>query len=214
MPIDSVMTILGLDNSSGYPDTLPERADLEGHENDKFIFLRGKILCLEVEVARQFGLLRLDYNSNHWVALTDVIFRGIKTWMPVDNSPLEDLRDRYATWRGFAPIDANFEPGMDHDERRAAYLHPVEYMLMQLLTKNTKFYVTAKGGIGFVNPASNAQIGDKVYVLFGGDTPFILREDGEHHRLMGPCYQHGLMDGEAIAGWRIGKYKSETITLT
>jgi hypothetical protein len=43
------------------------------------------------------------------------------------------------------------------------------------------------------------QIGDKICVLFGGEVLFILRPAGETYRLVGECYVHGLMSGEAMA---------------
>ncbi|MCJ1406586.1 hypothetical protein MMC19_000652 [Ptychographa xylographoides] len=40
--------------------------------------------------------------------------------------------------------------------------------------------------------------GDSVCILLGGATPFILKHCGEHSHLVGECYIHGLMDGEAM----------------
>lgn len=39
---------------------------------------------------------------------------------------------------------------------------------------------------------------DIVCVLFGGKMPFCLRLWGDRHLLVGECYAHGLMNGEAI----------------
>jgi hypothetical protein len=59
------------------------------------------------------------------------------------------------------------------------------------------FFVTEKGYIG-LGP-SNMEEGDLVYVLSGGQVPFILRpttlEGG--FSLVGETYVHGIMDGEA-----------------
>lgn len=40
--------------------------------------------------------------------------------------------------------------------------------------------------------------GDYIAVLAGGRFPFVLRSTGDHYRLIGPCYVHGIMDGEAF----------------
>jgi len=40
--------------------------------------------------------------------------------------------------------------------------------------------------------------GDIVAVFFGGKTPFCLRKQGSQYLLIGECYVHGLMDGEAM----------------
>lgn len=43
-------------------------------------------------------------------------------------------------------------------------------------------------------------VGDIVAVLFGSDTPFILREVGNqgHYKLIGGCYVSGIMHSEAL----------------
>ena len=42
------------------------------------------------------------------------------------------------------------------------------------------------------------QPGDIVCVLFGGKLPFCLRPLGDRYLLVGECYVHGLMNGEAM----------------
>jgi hypothetical protein len=45
------------------------------------------------------------------------------------------------------------------------------------------------------------QSGDKVYVLAGGSHPFVLRpmaDDPKQFQLVGECYLHGIMDGQAL----------------
>ncbi|PNP86019.1 hypothetical protein FNYG_01075 [Fusarium nygamai] len=60
---------------------------------------------------------------------------------------------------------------------------------------------TDKGGIGLVPLLAEA--GDQIYVLNGGAVPFVLRKGKRllnGHRLVGECYIHGIMNGEAIQG--------------
>jgi hypothetical protein len=216
MHIDSLKAIFDPETALELLKTDRQFANLESLKDDNGIpsIIRAKIHYLESEVAKHFHLSELSYGSDDWIGFTDVLFRGLKNWHPFGDGNPEEIGNRYSTWRGFAPIDPHFEPEMKHKMRRAAYLEQVSWILMLILNSCTlRFYVTARGQIGVVHPALNAQVGDKVFVLFGGNTPFILRNEGEKHRLMGPCYQHGLMDGEAIAGWRISKYKTERITL-
>lgn len=65
-----------------------------------------------------------------------------------------------------------------------------------------RFCVTEKGYIGLC--AESTEVGDKVAVVEGVSTPYILRkkdyhgEEG-HFRLVGQCYLHGIMKGEAYA---------------
>lgn len=58
---------------------------------------------------------------------------------------------------------------------------------------------TAKGYMGIAPAATQAD--DIVCIFFGGQVPHILRDAGEgHYKLIGECYIHGIMDGEAFEG--------------
>jgi hypothetical protein len=62
-----------------------------------------------------------------------------------------------------------------------------------------RLFATGKKYIGLA-PAST-QVGDLVCVLLGGHTPFLLRPCEEYrgrYRLVGECYIHGIMHGEAL----------------
>lgn len=43
-----------------------------------------------------------------------------------------------------------------------------------------------------------AKAGDCIAILAGVDFPFVLRPTEDHYRLVGPCYVHGIMRGEAF----------------
>lgn len=67
---------------------------------------------------------------------------------------------------------------------------------------------TSKGYLGLFPMSS--QKDDIVVVLFGGDVPFVLRRlPNGCMRLVGECYVHGLMTGEALT--KLGL--SETVLL-
>ncbi|OCK90529.1 uncharacterized protein K441DRAFT_578728 [Cenococcum geophilum 1.58] len=60
-------------------------------------------------------------------------------------------------------------------------------------------FVTTKRGYAGVAPGS-ASVGDAVAVFNGGGVPFLVRESESRngvHGLVGECYIHGLMNGEA-----------------
>lgn len=57
---------------------------------------------------------------------------------------------------------------------------------------------TARGYLASVPPTAKA--GDCIAVLTGGRIPFVLRRTGNHYLFIGPCYVHGIMDGEAFPG--------------
>jgi hypothetical protein len=58
------------------------------------------------------------------------------------------------------------------------------------------FARTAKGY--FLLGPKVLNVGDIVCVLFGGKMPFCLRPCGNHYLLVGECYVHGFMGGEAM----------------
>jgi hypothetical protein len=58
------------------------------------------------------------------------------------------------------------------------------------------FMRTSRGWRGLVS--MDVEAGDTLVVLFGSRVPFILRRSGDAYRLVGDCYGHGIMDGEAM----------------
>ena len=73
----------------------------------------------------------------------------------------------------------------------------------QQATRNRRFFVTEQGQMG-LGPRL-MRPGDLVCVLLGSEVPFILREVGGGdsgdgwYELVGECYCHGIMDGEAVS---------------
>jgi hypothetical protein len=58
------------------------------------------------------------------------------------------------------------------------------------------------------------QVGDVVAVLFGARVPFVLRQQQDgRYRLIGDCYVHRMMDGEAIRGWIGGELEGKMFEL-
>lgn len=70
--------------------------------------------------------------------------------------------------------------------------------LLGIYAFERRFCVTEKGYLGIVPP--KIEVGDSIYVVFVAQTPYILRsaEGDDSYRLVGECYVHGLMVGEAI----------------
>lgn len=97
-------------------------------------------------------------------------------------------------------------------------LHPSEFKhrngsIPKLSYNVNVFYLTKNGLIG-VGP-DGCRVGDKVYVLFGGRVPFILRPARKRgkqncYRYVGQEYVHGIMDGEVL---QTGKFIPEYVTL-
>ena len=55
---------------------------------------------------------------------------------------------------------------------------------------------TSRGNLASIH--QHCQVGDIVVILYGWKTPFVLRPVSDGYRLIGECYVHGLMHGEAI----------------
>jgi hypothetical protein len=83
-----------------------------------------------------------------------------------------------------------------------------------IATQDLHFLTTCKGYIGL---GDSPQSNDEIWILFGGSVPFILRpypDDSDHagsYSLVGDCYVHGIMDGEAMA--RLGETEMREVCL-
>lgn len=84
-----------------------------------------------------------------------------------------------------------------------------------------RFFITDMGYIG--NGPAKIQPGDEVFILCGGKMPLVLRPDLSErfqqgvspesrplHALVGDCYSHGIMDGEAASNF---EYRSQPVHL-
>jgi hypothetical protein len=58
-----------------------------------------------------------------------------------------------------------------------------------------RIFATKDGRMGMGSCA--AEVGDRIVILRGCNTPMILREVGKEWKLIGECYTHGVMYGEA-----------------
>ncbi len=72
----------------------------------------------------------------------------------------------------------------------------VKQATLGYVAPHRKFFTTAKGLIG-LGPRSICT-GDIICIMSGGRVPYVLREEKNHHRLIGEAYVHGLMEGQAV----------------
>jgi len=77
-----------------------------------------------------------------------------------------------------------------------------------VLGRRRAFCITADGHMAMV--PGKTQPGDRIALFAGGPTPFVVRQTGDHYILIGSCYVHGIMDGEA---WPADESELEWITL-
>lgn len=145
-------------------------------------------------------------------AFLDALFKGWKWY--AGSYPTATLADRYKVWWGHASIPLDFEPYMIPNVRRRDFLGTME-MILRLMLRVSDIFITNNGLIGSMSKHCQAKAGDKVYVLLGGNAPFILRRldlDGKRvYQLRCACFLHGYMQGEAIEEWGNGELKLETL---
>ncbi|KAF2493461.1 HET-domain-containing protein [Lophium mytilinum] len=126
------------------------------------------------------------------------------------------LRKVGETWRRTLPEDKRkFEyEGDDFIQIGGMKCDPEVAHAIDLVTSNRRFFITRTGYLG-LGP-EDMEVGDSVYVINGSNVPLVLREEVPHFRdesnrtkenttdptyphfrLIGQCYVHGIMDGEA-----------------
>ena len=93
-------------------------------------------------------------------------------------------------------------------ERHMPTLKPFEQAFGRFV-RGRKFFSSKRGFVGWI-PIS-AQTGDKICILQGCGIPYVIRPGERGYILLGDCYIHGLMHGEAI---RLEHAPLERIRLT
>ena len=88
------------------------------------------------------------------------------------------------------PLSASLEPGNLGATPVFSNIHKRVFEE----TRWRRFLATEKGYMGLCPP--HALKGDHIYLLPGGDVPFVLRPTGDEFKLVGGCYIHGIMNGE------------------
>ena len=93
-------------------------------------------------------------------------------------------------WRHQGSTLVWFDP---HDRNEEQYAEFAEKTL-----QGRSFFLSAKGYLG-IGP-DDMEKGDVVAILYGARTPFVLRQtqDQSASSLLGDCYVHGIMAGEAL----------------
>ncbi|RSL85671.1 hypothetical protein CDV31_016530 [Fusarium ambrosium] len=74
-------------------------------------------------------------------------------------------------------------------------------MLFELAILNLRWAVDqrmsrTKGGY-LALVTEPCRVGDEITLLKGGNAPFVVRRDGKYWKILGECYVHGIMFGEA-----------------
>jgi hypothetical protein len=179
-----------------------------GYSTDQ---LSSAVTLLEQKLSEHFKS-NIHRQRELYDAFLDSIFKGWKWY--VGSYPTETLATRYKVWRGRATIPADFQPYMNPAVRLSDFLGTLE-MILRLMLRVSDLFITSNGLIGSMSKHCGAEVGDKIYVLFGGNAPFILKPlKGERvYQLRSACFLHGYMHGEAIVAWKKGDLNLETVKI-
>jgi hypothetical protein len=118
--------------------------------------------------------------TNYYLLLSAKIFQG---QFEVDRETISNLEENDVGW----------------DDEQAVYVEKI--------CRHRRFITNERAYIGLA--AGLTEGGDQVCVLFGGDSPFILRSVSNHYKLIGPSYIHGIMKGEVIERFKSGELLEE-----
>jgi hypothetical protein len=75
------------------------------------------------------------------------------------------------------------------------------FNILIVTLQDRRLMETKKGYVGSV--PKRTQPNDSIFLLMGCDVPLVLRpQENGLYQLVGECYVHGIMRGEAMRGWR------------
>ena len=129
-----------------------------------------------------------------------------------NDSRYDETDLKFAKWyRDFRQYLAMLCPGEGAKADDLEYLHKLSLPhlvgflemtnIMGGVVPDRRFFSTLGGYMG-LGPA-HMQPGDLVCVFLGGLVPWVVRSQGEAYSMVGECYVHGLMNGEAIGSEHI-----------
>lgn len=153
--------------------------------------------------------------------LPDVYFTGEPKWdayrrtLVADSQSLDDpgcfaiTTQRAASaegpWTGPLLLDP-LTPDQEAERR--------DYALTNMMVLDMRSFGTTTDGHMGLWPLGTME-GDQVCILLGARTPFVIHRWPQHERqcLIGECYVHGFMDGQAMELLESGKLNLETFEL-
>lgn len=108
-----------------------------------------------------------------------------------------EFRQRYDNMRRLFEISGFPAPNSEDSLELLSLMQDAMHYIGQMgeRCRNRRFAVTSKKHMGLV--PHTAKVGDLIVILDGCRVPFVLRRSGKNFRLIGECYIHGIMHGEA-----------------
>ncbi len=150
------------------------------------------------EAAR--GLYKMIVESG--LNMTEEAFTDAFLWVFSDCC----LQDRFKE-SDYSPTLHRIRPMIQQIQRGEEPTIPIKYMQWYqdnlISTASMRFFFTRKGQFGC--GLEDVKPGDKISVFLGRRLPTVIRRDNSspdssRYKIVGRCYVHGLMDGEALLG--------------
>ena len=109
-----------------------------------------------------------------------------------------DYERRVKSWKELIGGMSNGDLGTERDRLTGDFAQIQE--CVRSMESHRSFYLSLEGRIGWVPHA--AQTGDMVSLMRGSPVPVMIRPSQRENSyfMIGQCYIHGIMDGEAVAG--------------
>lgn len=99
---------------------------------------------------------------------------------------------RHQEWQKTHP--ASEQCPFDHSHRQGSFAWSMA--AIEADSYRRRMFATERGYIGLGQPLE--EVGDVVCLLYGSAAPTILRPRGDYYLLIGDCYIHEIMNGEAL----------------
>jgi hypothetical protein len=115
---------------------------------------------------------------------------------------LETLQEQYSRYLG--PFNGRFHLRSLSAKVPATIDQPSRFEQFLWLANHTLasgcLALTSSGELAVCEGAAAVQNDDEVWIVFGCQTPMVLRRNGPHFQIVSPAYIHGIMDGETTEG--------------
>lgn len=107
------------------------------------------------------------------------------------------------TEEGF-PAYTSWKQSGYHTPVPTEVLHEHDYYVTQVMSNREFFIAEDDGQVSYMGITMGVpRDGDCIFVLLGGDTPFVMRpKKGDEWQFLAEAYVHGIMDGEAMSKTR------------
>lgn len=209
----TVVTAVGQPNIS---DTKPESAIrswammMEKLKPDARTWRRFlRTICADV-------VFDLSVEGCKWRRVRSDDLPEIAAWFLYDpNGPLGEEKSKYPLFASIRALELEFLPKIRSKSQGMATLN-IRHSV-SVATYRRSFFLSRDNSFG-LGPI-NTTIGDKIYMLLGARTPFVLRETGFKEvlrraglppleslqwgcfKIVGNCFASGYMDGEGMSSW-------------